>query len=141
MSRRRVQEIVRPVTSAFVLLAAMVQLCACAGARNVPLDTIRDAGREADGQDDPLVGAYVRVELDTGEQVTGLVRGIENGDLTLERPRDYSFRERTLASAAIIKVEVIEEASARQPRLTLVGAVASAVVALVLVALSQIRIE
>ena len=57
------------------------------------------------------------------------------------RPRDYSFEERAVAIADIAKLEVVEEANSKQPRFSIASVIATAVVALALVAISQIRIQ
>jgi hypothetical protein len=55
----------------------------------------------------------VRVELVSGETVSGQVRDLSADAITLERPRNYSFKERVLLLDEIDKLEVMEESAGR----------------------------
>lgn len=129
------------VLMAFLSVAACVNLSACSGNREVHVETTRELDPAADRQRLRLTGAYVRVSLKSGDSISGLVRDVEDDSITLERPRDYSFEERAVAIADIAKLEVVEEADNRQPRFSIASVMATVVVALALVAISQIRIQ
>jgi hypothetical protein len=129
------------VLIAFLSVGACVNLSACSGNREVHVETTRELDPAADRQRLRLTGAYVRVLLKSGDSISGQVRDVESDSITLERPRDYSFEERAVAIADIAKLEVVEEANSKQPRFSIASVIATTVVALALVAISQIRIQ
>ena len=126
---------------AFLSVAACANMSACSGNREVHVETARELDPAADRQRLRLTGAYVRILLKSGDSISGQVRDVGDDSITLERPRDYSFDERVVAIADIAKLEVIEEADNKQPRFSIASVIATAVVALALAAISQIRIE
>lgn len=125
------------------LLALLLVLAGCSGYRRVSVpgtEGMRDGLHTADGGRPiaTVVGAYVRVELASGETVSGELAACGDDSLTLVRPRNYAFEQRAIAVVDVKEVKVLEEDGGRV-RFTPAGIALTAVIGAFLLAVSQIR--
>lgn len=125
------------------LLALLLLLAGCSSYRRVAVPGAEGlgAGLRADNGARPIatvVGSYVRVELASGENVSGELAGCTVDSLTLVRPRNYAFEQRAIAVGDVKEVKVLEEGGGRV-RFTPAGIALTAVIGAFLLAVSQIR--
>lgn len=127
------------------LIALLLALAGCSGYRRVAVpgtDGMRD-GLYADNGGRPIaavVGSYVRVELASGETVSGELAACTGDSLTLVRPRNYAFEQQAIAVGDVKEVKVLEEGGGHV-RFTPAGIAVTAVIATFLLVVSQIRWE
>ena len=123
------------------VLILLVGLTGCAGSRN---STPPNGPAAAQSSAWPLAGitpgAYVRLTLISGERVSGNVREVTTDAVTLDRPRNYSFKEKQVALGEIRELKVLEEAGGRNVKMSWWALSLTLVVTLCLYAMSTIRI-
>lgn len=123
------------------LIALLLLLAGCSSYRRVAVPGAEDLGA---GNGAPwiatAVGSYVRVELASGETVSGELAGCTGDSLTLVRPRNYAFEQRAIAVGDVREMKVLEEGGGRV-RFTPAGIALTAVIAAFLLLVSQIRWE
>ncbi len=122
-------------------LLVLINAAGCAGVREVHLGAGTEMDATGDRKVTPIEGAYVRLQLHSGERISGQVRSISDDAVVLERPRNHAFEERNISRGDIVKLEVIEEADDKRPHVSATAMVLLSVVVLTLAALAQIRVE
>ena len=82
----------------------------------------------------------MRLTLISGERVSGNVREVTADAVTLDRPRNYSFKEKQVALGEIRELKVLEEGGGRNVKMSWWALSLTLVVTLCLYAMSTIRI-
>jgi hypothetical protein len=123
------------------VLILLAGLTGCASSRN---SNSPNGSAAAQSGVSPLAGitpgAYVRLTLIGGERVSGNVREVTADAVTLDRPRNYSFKERQVALGEIRELKVLEEAGGSNARMSWLAVSLTLIFTFCLYAASTIRI-